>query len=355
MNLLMIWMWFMVLISLAMGLVFGVYTFFASGELPHSGRRILLNGYPRFLVLRGGAIGDFVLSLPVFQLLRRQWPTAYIEVLGYPHIARLALLPGLVDHVTSLDGAHVARLFAAHSQIPPDQQAHIQAFQVVISFLYDPDDTVRQNLLAAGARQVIYGCPKVQRMHAVDHFASALAEMAVFPEGEEKPELCLPEESRQRGRSRVRPDPARTVAIHAGSGSPLKNWPLERFLALADRLLNTPGWHPLFIVGEADSRIREHLALRRPDLPVLTGLTLQETAESLSVCRAYVGNDSGITHLAAALGVPTVAIYGPTDPRLWGVRGAHTRRVTGDSQTSDALSGIPVEQVWEELRGLLGE
>ena len=60
---------------------------------------------PKILVLRGGAIGDFVLTLPAVHALRDRWPKAYIEILGYPHIANLALAGGLVDTVTSLVAA----------------------------------------------------------------------------------------------------------------------------------------------------------------------------------------------------------------------------------------------------------
>ena len=66
---------------------------------------------PRFLVLRGGAIGDFIVTLPVLQALRDRWPDAYVEIWGYPHVARLALAAGLAQRVVSLDRAEMARFY----------------------------------------------------------------------------------------------------------------------------------------------------------------------------------------------------------------------------------------------------
>ena len=73
-----------------------------------------MNKQIRFLILRGGAIGDFILTLPAIAAVRERWPDAYIELIGYPHIANLALAAGLVDHVDSLDRAEMARFFSRH-------------------------------------------------------------------------------------------------------------------------------------------------------------------------------------------------------------------------------------------------
>lgn len=77
---------------------------------------------PRIRVLRGGAIGDFVVTLPAIRLLRERWPDAYIDLVGYPHITSLAVAGGLVDRVTSLDGADIARLFSLRPDLPDGQR-----------------------------------------------------------------------------------------------------------------------------------------------------------------------------------------------------------------------------------------
>ena len=134
----------------------------------------------RFLILRGGAIGDFILTLPAIRALRRQWPEAYIEIVGYPHIANLAIAGGLADHVESLDRAEMAKFFALRPSFTEAQARHVQSFDVVITYLHDPDGSVRENLLSAGAKQVIYGSPIVERGHAVEHLMKPLETLAIY-------------------------------------------------------------------------------------------------------------------------------------------------------------------------------
>ena len=175
---------------------------------------------PRILVLRGGAIGDFILTLPAIRALRRRWPDAHLEIIGYPHIADLALADGFVDCVISLDKAEMARFFSPNPAIPEAQAETIRSFDLIVSYLYDPDETVRRNLLSVGARQVVYRSPKVEQVHAVDHLFKALEELAIYPEGVEYPVLELKADHRGKGRERIARFGRDVVALHPGSGSP---------------------------------------------------------------------------------------------------------------------------------------
>lgn len=116
------------------------------------------------------------------------------------------------------------------------------------------------------------------------------------------------------------------MVVHPGSGSARKNWPIERFRALAEEH-RACGRDVTWCIGPAE--IESGLAAMLGD-DVLRCESLVELAGRLATARRYIGNDGGITHLAAALGVPTVAIFGPTNPRLWAPRGGHVRVVTGD-------------------------
>jgi len=304
---------------------------------------------PRILVLRGGAIGDFVVTLPAIRLLRERWPDAHIELVGYPHIASLAVAGGLVDRVTSLDGADIARLFSLRPDLPDDQREYLRSFDVVLSYLYDPDQTVRRNLESAGVRQVLYVSPLVQSGHAVEHLLEPLAELAIYPEGPMCPSLSLTESHHSDGRQRRAAFGRRTVALHPGSGSPKKNWPLPGFLSLAEAVEKETGMVAVFVVGEADEEIARKLKDLGAGTHVLSGCSLMELAGFLSACEAYVGNDSGITHLAAALGIPVVALYGPTDPETWGARGPRVTILRSEEPTTRGLSRLPVARVRSAL------
>ncbi len=304
-----------------------------------------MNKRVRLLILRGGAIGDFILTVPAIAALRERWPDAYIELIGYPHIANLALAAGLVDHVDSLDRAEMARFFSLRPDFTPRQSEYIRSFDLVVTYLHDPDGSVRTNFELAGAKQVIYGSPIVGEGHAVDHFMKPLEELAIYGE-KPVPRLVLGEPRLREGREKLAALglSASAVAIHPGSGSAKKNWPVERFVEVAR------GVQPLFTVGEADAEAVAAIRAALPDAVVLEGQTLVELAPVIAACRLFIGNDSGITHLAAALGVPTVALFGPTDPARWAPRGDRVAvlHAKGDWEA------IRVEDVRRAAQGLAG-
>lgn len=300
---------------------------------------------PRLLVLRGGAIGDFVMTLPALNALRDRWPGAHIEVLGYTHIADLAVAGGIVNRVMSLDKASVARLFVPEEALPSDLLGYLRGFDVAISYLYDPDESVRASLIKAGVRDVVCGCPQVRDENAALHLFRPLASLAIYPEGIPYPVLRLGPERVAAGRERLRPFGPRVVALHPGSGSPLKNWPLAGYLDVAARVREL-GYAALFICGEADEEIRRALA-RDGVAAILPACSLVELAGVLAACHGYAGNDSGVTHIAAAVGVPTVAIFGPSSQELWGSRAPNVRILCDQGRGS--WSGVGATEVFEAL------
>src|SRR5512145_2714850 len=94
----------------------------------------------RILVIRGGAIGDFILTLPAIAALRQQFPSVHLEVLGYPHIVQLALAGGLVDRVESIEARALAVFFARHGQLAESLADYFSEFDIIVSYLYDPDE-----------------------------------------------------------------------------------------------------------------------------------------------------------------------------------------------------------------------
>jgi len=113
-----------------------------------------------------------------------------------------------------------------------------------------------------------------------------------------------------------------TIAIHPGSGGARKCWPITAFAAVIERLWQH-GYTTLLLAGPADHERLSTLqqALSSPPEPEMLKLLIDapliEVARQLRQCKGYLGNDSGITHLAAMLGIPTVALFGPSNPTIW--------------------------------------
>ena len=299
----------------------------------------------RFLVLRGGALGDFIVTLPALTALRERWPEAEIELVGYPHFARLAGEAGLVNQVTSLHGAQIARLFSLRPEFPDEQVRWLRSFDFVLNYLHDPDGLVVDNLKRAGARTVLSGSPLVVDGHAIDQLVKPLEGLAIYATGAAA-RLDLGPDASVEGRARTAVE-GPFALLHPGSGSTRKNWPTERFLALARRLQAERGWVPVFLTGEADEAAAAQLNALAPEVRHLRNLDISAAARVLSAAAFYIGNDSGITHLAAAVGTPTLALFGPSSPRQWAPRGEHVRVIQAPGGDLAALSA---DAAWAYVR-----
>ena len=141
---------------------------------------------------------------------------------------------------------------------------------------------------------------------------------------------------------RAKDNPPYPIAIHPGSGSPRKNWPDARWLDLIRRL-DEP---VLLVLGEAEGGWSALTSTRferlgGKTLRLAENLPLPELAAALAGCRVFVGHDSGVSHLAAAVGAPCVLLFGPTDPAMWAPPGDHVRVV----RRGESLEAITVADV----------
>jgi heptosyltransferase III len=340
----------------------------------------------RILVVRGGAIGDFILTLPVLAALRRQLPQARLEVLGYPHIAQLALAGGLADAVHPLEGGGLAGFFALGGNLDESWQEFFAGFALIISYLYDPDRIFQGNVARCSRAQFIVGPHRPEEtggLHAARVFCKPLERLAIF-DADLVPRLQLggfgPPSGVSVGASRAadetvlpatagpatgrsgRPSPQPPsppqerrvhpfLAVHPGSGSPRKNWPEAQWQDLLRRLAGETGLGFLLLGGEAEGDRLDRLAGSLPRLRVelARSLPLVELARKLATCDAFVGHDSGITHLAAAVGLPALVLWGDTPEGVWRPQGSHVTVL----RKPGGLATLAVEAVLTGIQVLL--
>jgi heptosyltransferase-3 len=302
-------------------------------------------GQPRnkILVIRGGAIGDFILTLPVLAAIRQQFPETRIEVLGYAHIAQLALIGGLADEVRSIEARALAGFFARRGDLDKKLQEYFGQFAVIVSYLYDPDEIFRENIGRCSKAQFIAGPHRPEEaanIHASRAFLRPLEQLAIF-DADPVPRLKL------EGMKRERP----TLALHPGSGSEKKNWPEHNWAELMARLLEDSDWELLLVGGEAEEGRIQRLAKRLPSarVEIAHSLALPDLARRLSQCRGFVGHDSGITHLAAAVGLPVLVLWGTTREETWRPIGERVALSRG----GEGLEKLSVDTVWAELERLI--
>ena len=275
---------------------------------------------PRILVIRGGAIGDFILTLPAIRLLRENFPAAQIEILGYEHIVALAHGRFYADAIRSIEYGAMAGFFVPNSTLAPDLTEYFAGFQQVISYLFDPDKFFENNLRRAGVKHYLPAYVQIDdSQHAAQQLARPLEKLALFLE-DHAARVYLTDTDRAFARKFLGEDTRPVVAIHPGSGSPRKNWPVGNWAAIGTWLASQESQPRLLLIGgEADAVPLGTLTATWRDAGVLVArdLPLPHLAAVLGQCRLFLGHDSGISHLAAAVGTPCVLLFGPTDPAVW--------------------------------------
>lgn len=300
---------------------------------------------PRLLVIRGGAIGDFILTLPAIRRLRRAFPAAHLEVLGYQHIVALAVAGGCADAARSIEYGPLAAFFARGGDLDGELAAYFAGFNQIVSYLYDPDDIFADNLRRCGVRNFLAAHTRIDESGpAAEQLARPLERLALFPEsGDDRaPQLAPGDEALRAARSAVGTrTAARRLAFHPGSGSPRKNWPVAAWAELGDRLVAAnPAIEIVVLGGEADGDRLAALraAWGRHGFRYAVGLPLTTVAGLLAECDLFVGHDSGIAHLAAAVGRPAVLLFGPTDPAVWAPANAGVAVLRAPDGRIDALA-----------------
>lgn len=285
----------------------------------------------RILILRGGALGDFLVTLPALHMLRRHWPHARIELVGNARAAELAVICGQLDAVYSQHEARWSCLFNS-APLPRELSAWFDRFDLIASFWPDLDGALRRHFIHR-EKTFIGSHARPATRPAARHFCDAFAGLGVKPDNFEA-KLTLPMSVREEAERRLGGFQD-FIAVHPGSGAAEKNWPTERWVELCGRLHQPI----LAVTGEAerapivwpeDSFIQH--AHQWP-LPVLAGALMRSSR--------YLGNDTGISHLAAAVGARCVLLFGPTDPEIWAPPGENVHGL----KRGASMNAISVDDV----------
>src|SRR5213592_306186 len=274
----------------------------------------------RVLVIRGGAIGDFILTLPALKALRDAYPFAHIEILGYKHIAALAENRFYAQAVRSIEYGPLARFFARNSELPAELAGYFASFDLIVSYLYDPDRIFETNLRRCGVQNLICGVARIVENagHAARQLARPIEQLGInvvdfaeriFPSREDREFAC----------EFLASVPPPIIAIHPGSGSHEKNWPLENWIGSFSPDSRFADLERLLVIsGEADEAQTDQLERewKNRDVCFAKNLPLPRLAAVLERS-IFIGHDSGISHLAAAAGASCILLFGPTDPNVW--------------------------------------
>lgn len=277
--------------------------------------------------------------MPAIRALRKAYPGHACGMLVRREVGNLYSRTGEIDRNFPLESSFLAQLFTGPESVTPDFRDWLVRCDVAVCWMSDSASCVRSTLQALGVRHVIAQSARVSDhlpIHQSDRLLGSLRQGLVKGVTEESHDgkLNLPgdviDEARELLRSTGVCDSHPIAVVHPGSGSRHKCC-RPAVLAKTVDFLQARGNVPILIEGPADEDMvmlvcnqveKLPAVLRHPDLLTVAGVLAQ--------AGLYVGHDSGITHLAAVLGVPTVALFGPTDVRRWGPRGPNVRILTGE-------------------------
>jgi ADP-heptose:LPS heptosyltransferase len=287
------------------------------------------------LLIHQGALGDLILSLPALYALRIFSGQAPWTMAGNPETLSLLLRRFYVQEVVSIHQKEWATLFQEELTLPDHFQRYLFSFQKAYLFSSRKPESLIRGLNQAGLNKTFWipSQPDVQKGLSLQALQKIILASENIPWVETEKTLFPNFEDLQKAREHLDrlpfkgEDKGAWWAIHPGSGSPRKNWPWERFLEVARAISNRNQIQPFFLFGPVEEETTKEMAreIEAQGFPILRNIALPILAGVLGHCAGYLGNDSGVSHLAAALGVPTVILFGPTDPEVWAPKGKNVK------------------------------
>ena len=290
-----------------------------------------LNRIPKIekslLIVHQGALGDFIVTFPVLKALRVSF--SRIDGLCRSSFGQLAVEMGVLDRYHPLESARVASLYT--DRIDPDLRQRLSAYShiLLISFSSILEISMRK----INADRVFRIEPWPEEMHGeqvTEFLANRAQKCGILSHGDgERFHNAFYVAAQGR---KISISAGAMLILSPGAGSIKKRWPLEWFLAVSAEMLSE-GLRSVMLLGPAEADIEVALRQRKEPQPAVVKCeSFPDLLGIFDSADGYIGNDSGISHLAAFLGLPTVVIFGPSDPVRWRPFGANVR-VVAPSET----------------------
>ena len=302
------------------------------------------------VILHPGGLGDLLLAVPAIRGLRKAFPGRQVLLCGQADAAEFLSDCGLVDRWLSVQTTACTALFAGAASDDPLLGDWLRRCDVAVAWTRDDAGTLAAALRACGAVTAVVQSPfdsTLKSAHQSDRFVEIVGGQAG-----QVPVAALSTSDALRAEAEVYlaacgiPWERPLAMIHPGSGSPHKCVKPEIVASVVEGL-QPHGLEPLLLEGPADHAMVERLLGQFTQPPILLrALPLHVLAGMLSKVELFLGHDSGVTHLSALVGTPTVALFGPTDAGRWAPRGSAVTVLRGkpcECTSWDAVRTCPAK------------
>ena len=313
----------------------------------------------RLLVIRGGAIGDVILTLPALGALRQAFPEAILDLMGNPNRLVLAQHPAYAHRLLDMERWDIYRLFSQGARVSAHLAAYLSTCKMILAYLPVSDDIFAQRLRSFCAGPVTVWSPHPPTgLHCSEHLLRPVVARLSSP-AHPCPRIHLDPLAvavAERFWRTVGLPATGVIAVHPGSGGLHKLWPVAGW----QQVLAWIAHHRLpclLVSGPAERERVATLLQGAPPYPwpCAEQFPLPHLAALLARCHVFVGHDSGMTHLAAAVGTTTLALFGPTDPLVWGPRSRRSCVLWPQPPAPLTLETLPPAVVIDVLAALWHE
>lgn len=272
----------------------------------------------KILIIFPGSLGDFIASLPALKLLRQEYPQANIDIACSRTYAPLVEgKPFNVNVRESLSYA-LSGLFASPFACTGRTRDYLEMSDLIISYIDDNKKIFSENLRKNSTGNVIVWKGNIRDKLEINIYSHYLKSLELIDINIQSPEyrLEIPADKKDKGIDGKDRFSSKNnyFCIHPGSGSLKKNWNIKKYIELADLIENKYSFFPVFFTGEADEKIKAEIPGK---YTLLHNENLLKVALVINKGKFYIGNDSGVSHLAGSLGVKSFIIFGPTEPGIW--------------------------------------
>jgi ADP-heptose:LPS heptosyltransferase len=318
----------------------------------------------RIVIYRAGALGDTLLTFPALHVLRRRWPDVRITLICRSDVHALARASDLAERTYSHELSAWACLFDARAGMSELAREIFAGADLALVWAPDSRGVIASRLRTLGALRALVAQPPLQAgsaRHVALQLVEALAPLGIdIPEDLAAVAAVLPtlrwpqpaqgEADAMWARLRAELAGRPPIALHPGSGGARKVWPPSHVVTLIHELRQD--FAPILVVGPQDEEVVAQVTAEGGVAPVVRDMSVAGLAAFLSACAISIGSDSGVSHLAAMLDVPTIALFGPTDPALWTPLG---QDVVALRSTTAQMGDLSPESVMETIWRIMGD
>ncbi|RMF96706.1 MAG: hypothetical protein D6734_03350 [Candidatus Schekmanbacteria bacterium] len=263
----------------------------------------------KILIIFPGSLGDFIAFLPSLKLIRAHYPKANIDIACKSSYAPLVEKKPIYANVSERLSFLLSGLFVSADACTIRTKDYLESLDLIITYLDDKDKNFSENLKKNTTAKVLVWKGNIREGLSTNIYKYYLDSLKLLGINNEsckyQIEISNDEEDIPAGNY---------FCIHPGSGSKRKNWGIRKFVTLAKKIEKNCSLSPIFITGEAETALRIEIP---QEFSCIHNEKLKKVSSVLLNSKFYIGNDSGISHLAGTLGIKSFLIFGPTRPEIW--------------------------------------